>query len=99
MIVCDRRFDPDTVPPSDVLLLTEISDATIRYDEKTKAAIYAALGVREYSIVDAQKLATIVHTEPSADGYRKRVRVAKEKVLKATLVPGLEVSIGSLGIA
>lgn len=98
MIVCDARFEPDTVAPADVLLLVEVSDSSIRYDEVTKAGVYAMLGVREYWVVDAKKLSTTVHTEPAARSYGKLISVKSSEVLKPLFVPGFSVSIGSLGI-
>jgi Uma2 family endonuclease len=38
--------------PKDVLLLVEIADASLRYDEKIKAPLYYRTGVREAWIVD-----------------------------------------------
>jgi Uma2 family endonuclease len=40
--------------PEDVLLLVEIADATLRYDEKIKAPLYFRTGVRESWIVDLE---------------------------------------------
>jgi Uma2 family endonuclease len=40
--------------PEDVLLLVEIADSSLRYDEKIKAPLYHRTGVREAWIVDLQ---------------------------------------------
>jgi Uma2 family endonuclease len=38
--------------PSDVLLVVEISDTTLRFDQTTKLALYARHGIEEYWVVD-----------------------------------------------
>src|SRR6202521_114010 len=53
----------------DVLLLIEISDSTLAFDESTKRTLYARHGVAEYWIVDVEGKRIEVHREPTANGY------------------------------
>src|SRR5271170_2111231 len=55
---------------SNVLLVVEIADSSLRYDIGRKAALYASFGVRELWVIDAVRLTTRVFRDPSADGYR-----------------------------
>ena len=59
----------------------------------TKAALYAALGVREYWVVDAQTLTTRVHREPSADGYATVMKVPPSETLVPPLAAPLAVRL------
>ncbi len=98
MLVCRAGLRPSTVPPSDVLLLIEVADSSLAYDRGLKAKIYARLGVAEYWVVNARTLETHVHLTPSAEGYRQTVIFAADTTLRPTLMPTLEVSLGSLGL-
>ena len=61
-----------TYDPADVLLVVEVSDATLRADLTSKAAVYAEGGVSHYWVLARDALH--VHEGPSAHGYAK-VRV------------------------
>jgi Uma2 family endonuclease len=50
--------------------LVEVAESSIRKDLGLKARLYAAAGVAEYWVVDANTDSVVVHLEPSPDGYR-----------------------------
>lgn len=56
--------------PADVLLLVEVSDTTLAYDEQVKVPLYARSGVPETWIVDLNREAIRAHREPTPKGYR-----------------------------
>jgi Uma2 family endonuclease len=88
---------PD-VRGGDALLVVEVADSSLRFDLKTKAPVYAAHGVREYWIINAATLATILHKEPSGGAYESVRKISPGAVLALALVPPLAVSLGALGI-
>lgn len=53
---------------SDVLLLIEISDSTLAFDQSAKRALYARHGVLEYWIIDVEGRCIQVHREPTGNG-------------------------------
>jgi Uma2 family endonuclease len=55
---------------SDVLLLVEVSDTTLAYEQRTKLPLYARHGVPEVWIVDVNRKIVLVHREPTPTGYR-----------------------------
>ena len=55
---------------TNVLLVVEIANSSLRYDTGRKAALYASFGIRELWVIDAVRLTTRVFREPAADGYR-----------------------------
>ena len=55
--------------PADVLLLIEVSDTSLRYDQTVKLPAYARAGIAEYWVVDLPRRAVIVHRQPVADSY------------------------------
>ena len=46
----------------DVLLIIELSDSTLSYDQEVKLPLYATAGIPEYWIVDLQKEQVIVYS-------------------------------------
>jgi Uma2 family endonuclease len=73
---------------TNVLLVVEIADSSLRYDIGRKAAFYAAFGVRELWVVDAVKLAGRVFRDPAADGYRDSREFVASDPLTPAFAPG-----------
>ena len=86
---------PD-VRGADALLVIEVADTSLRYDLNTKAPIYAAHGVREYWVINAGTLVTMVHKEPSDQAYGFVQEVAPNAMLAPSLVPAFAMSLGVL---
>jgi len=85
------RLSADTVR-----LVVEIADSSLRYDLGRKAGLYAAFGVSELWVIDAVRLETRVHTEPTITGYRRSIDLPSEQRLTPTRVPSLTVTLGEL---
>ncbi len=98
IIVCNVGHYADEVPPSDILLLIEVADTSLGYDSGVKSRTYARLGVREYWVVNAKTLETIVHLEPGAEGYGKVSTHAPSETVAPVALPALAVSLGALKI-
>lgn len=99
LVVFPRRFRSLTnVPASEVLLLIEVADSTLKKDTTTKAMLYAGMGVREYWAIDAFTRATYVHREPSAQGYRFKRRIVCGRMLRPALLPQLALRLDRLQI-
>ena len=81
--------------PSDIRLLVEVSDTTVRFDSVTKAALYARAGIGEYWVVDVKAKKLIVHRSPAAgtyqsiETYRGAAMVASEVIAKSFSVSEL----------
>ncbi len=56
--------------PSDVLLLVEVADSSLKFDRDVKAGLYARHGVPEVWLQDIEHSALLVHRNPSPEGYR-----------------------------
>lgn len=98
ILVSPRNSRPPTIPAGEVLLLIEVARSSLEFDQGAKASLYAALGVREYWVVDAGTLSTRVFHEPSAKGYGTWRDVPHTDTLTPHLVPSLALSLGGLGI-
>ena len=51
-------------PPSEAILLVEISKATLNYDQTTKLGLYASLGIADYWIVNLVENQVEVYRQP-----------------------------------
>ncbi len=79
-------------------MLIEVAHHSLKFDTTTKAGMYAALGVRDYWIVNARTLATKVHREPSAKGYGSAADVKPSKALVPLLMPTLSLKLADLPV-
>jgi Uma2 family endonuclease len=93
-------YQNDNPHPEDLLLVGEVSDTTLPYDLRNKAALYAAAGIPDYWVLDVIGRRLYVHRRPAFDGYRE-VRIYSESeevsplarpdtvVLVASLLPSV----------
>lgn len=97
IFVFDAGLRPAQVRGPDALLVVEISDTSLAYDLKEKAALYARFGVREYWVIEAESGRTHVHQGPEGEGWRLARIAEPEETLTAMLVPEIAVRMAELG--
>jgi Uma2 family endonuclease len=68
-----RRLDhlPHHPYPEDVLLVVEISDSTLRYDQTTKLGLYAEAGISNYWIVNLNARQLECYSQPYQDAQNE----------------------------
>lgn len=93
-----RKRDIPYLPATEVLLAIEVADLSLEFDTTFKARLYAALGVREYWVVNALSPMTHVYRGPSAAGYAEARAVPPSVPLIPLLVPALAVTLADLRI-
>ena len=76
LAVLDKRT-PRGAHPRAALLIIEVANSSLRYDRRVKAPLYAEAGVPEYWVIDVQKRAVDVFSEPKRGAYTKHARVTK----------------------
>lgn len=94
---------PRSIPPveqrgHDVLLAIEIADTSLSYDRGRKIGIYAAYGVNEVWVIDANRLVTHVHRRLGAEAYREAFNAEHDAEIVADRVPTLRVNLVELGL-
>lgn len=77
----------------------EVSDSSLAYDLGLKATYHASLGIPDYWVIDALRLATHIHPQPSASGYAAKVSEPHSARLEPLLLPALAVRLSDLGLA
>lgn len=89
---------PDARGP-DMLLVVEIADSSLKLDTTIKAAAYAAGGVRDYRVINARTRSTLVHRDPSADGYTTKFEIPASEPVTPLLAPELAIRLSDLPAA
>jgi Uma2 family endonuclease len=77
-------------------LVVEISDSSLGYDLGRKAALYATFGIAELWVIDAVKLTTRIHRDPTPTGYRSAVDFPASQRLVPQALPALAVVLSEL---
>jgi Uma2 family endonuclease len=79
--------------PSDVLLLVEVADTSLRFDRDVKLPLYARAGIGEYWIVDLHRRVLYAHTTPDGDGYREMTTYQSGDTVRLALAPDIAVKL------
>lgn len=102
-IVDESSGDLNQGPPSDAVLVIEISDSTLRKDRGLKAAIYAEAGIEEYWIVNLVDRVLEVHrqpgalpSDPSGFGYRSITRFSETDRISPLALPEASILVSEL---
>jgi Uma2 family endonuclease len=99
----DFLFWPRSIPLKDVtagnaLLIVEVADASLGYDLGSKAEAYAALGLPELWVINANSLVTTIHRNPTPAGYPEPRKAQPDELLEPLLAPHLAVRLTDLGL-
>ena len=74
-------YFPQQPGPADVRLVVEVSDSSLRFDLKTKALLYARVGIPEYLVFDVAGRQIVRHRKPARAGYRETVTLGENDLL------------------
>lgn len=92
-----RRGNGNALPTAgDVLLVIEVSDATLAYDRDVKFPLYAAAGIPEAWLVDLAAGRIERHTEPGTRGYRAILRAERGDTITSTTIPALTIAVDAV---
>jgi len=92
-----KRLMPESVNGGDVVLVIEISGASLGYDRGLKARVFAKHGVQELWVVEAESRVTWVHRSPQADGNWGSIeRAAPDTALSPAALPGISIRMADL---
>ncbi len=87
-----QKFDGKRHPqPSEIILIVEVSDTTLKYDRDVKLALYAAAEIPEVWIVNLPNEIVEVHTKPQFGFYGLAKIYKRGEILKCEAVPNLEI--------
>jgi|SRR5271157_2181596 len=90
----NTSFQTSSPQPSDLALVVEIADTTLRFDLTVKAGLYARAGIVEYWVLDLTGRRLIVHREPEPGGYRSVVAYSEFEKVAPLASPQPELPVG-----
>jgi Uma2 family endonuclease len=95
MLLKPRLDDYSNSHPNaaDVLLLIEVSDSTLTFDQSTKLSLYARYGVSEYWVVDVEGKRIVVYREPAAKCYVRKLEFSAPNAISPQAFPDVEVAV------
>jgi Uma2 family endonuclease len=82
--------------PQDILLLVEVADSSLEYDQEIKVPLYARAGIPEVWLVNLPEDRVLVYRRPAAQGYQEMHQVRREEGLAPESFPDLIVSVNEI---
>lgn len=96
-LVVQRDLNYTTTPTAaDVLLLIEVSDTTLVYDQEVKMPLYAAAGIAEAWVVDLAAGDVERYTDPQDGACRHVARATYGESLASTALPVLTIAVDAI---
>jgi Uma2 family endonuclease len=80
----------------DVLLLIEVSDSSLAYDQSVKLDLYARHGVAEYWVIDVEGERIVTCREPAAAGYVRKAELAGTATVAPHVFPDVRITVGDM---
>lgn len=82
--------------PSDVLLIVEVSDSTLRYDRGTKLRLYARHAMPEFWIVDVKAQRVECYRRPVDGTYTEKSVLEKGGTLTLQAMPDVRIAVADI---
>ena len=93
-----RAIAPGDQRGHDVLLAIEIADTSLAYDRGRKIGIYAAFGIPEVWVIEANSLVTYIYRALGAEGYAVRLAAGADEDVVAQRAPEVAMCLSRLGL-
>ncbi|EJW12277.1 hypothetical protein A33M_2187 [Rhodovulum sp. PH10] len=77
-------------------LVVEVSDSSLGYDLGRKSVLYAGFGIGELWVIDAVRMTTRIHRDPTPEGYRKTSDHAAGDRLVPEKIPEIAFALSEL---
>jgi Uma2 family endonuclease len=81
---------------ADVLLLIEVSDSSLSFDQGVKLGLYARYGVVEYWVVDVAGKRVVTYQEPTASGYLRKFEFRATDAVTPQAFPQVKIAVGDV---
>lgn len=92
----DDFYEERLPTAADVLLLIEVSDATLRFDKDVKLPLYAQSAIPEVWIIDLKKACIEVYVNPRDGAYQEQQTRKRGQELTLQQLPFLTVTVQEL---
>jgi Uma2 family endonuclease len=78
---------------ADVLLLIEVSDSSLSFDQSVKLGLYARYGIAEYWVVDVEGKRVVIYREPTEKGYDRKLEFVAADIVIPQAFPDLKIVV------
>lgn len=95
-VVKDKNYAEAHPGPEDVLLIVEVSDATLAYDRDVKLSLYARHGIPEAWLLDVNAGELTVYREPAEGQYRLIRKPTRADAVSPVLVPAVAIYLAEV---
>jgi len=82
--------------PSDILLIVEMADSSLEYDQEVKKDLYALTGVPEYWIADIHHDCVIVYSDLRDNRYQRAETFSRGNSMTPCLLPDCRIPVDVL---
>lgn len=80
---------------SDVILVVEVSDSTLAFDQSEKLSAYGKAGIPEYRIVNRRKSVFEVYREPHFNGFSSKKSHAPGTAVCLEAFPDVKIEVSN----
>lgn len=91
-----ERYDDYHPTASEVYLIVEIADTTVKSDCEAKAKSYAKSGIADYWVVNVNNRQLHVFREPAPDGYQSEVILLENSTISPLAFPSVSLTISEM---
>ena len=96
LVPMSRRYAKRHPTPAEVFLIIEVSDSSLSYDREDKMRAYAAVGIREFWILNLEDDVLEIHREPEGTSYRDVTTVAANGTASPLAFPDVVISLAEI---
>ena len=82
--------------PTEIFLLIEVADSTLKYDRDVKVPLYAKAGIPELWIANLEAQVFEVYRQPSETGYKQVQIYGKGEVINLQILPDVAISVDDI---
>ena len=82
--------------PEDVLLLVEVSDSTIDFDQGRKRELYARFAVQEYWVIDVNSRCIDAYSDPTGGEFRTALTYRLQDTIGPRALPQVSIAVKEL---
>lgn len=79
--------------PSEIYLIIEVADTTLKTDCDLKAKDYAHSGIKEYWVLALKKRQLHVFREPTPEGYQSKMILGEDSIISPLQFPDLSIQV------
>lgn len=82
--------------PEDVLLIVEVADTSVEFDQTVKLRLYAQAGIPEVWILNLPGVNLEVYRGPTASGYKEKRTLGAGDILSPFALPGVTLPVSEI---